>query len=83
LIIDSVGNKTTYAYDVNDRRIGETNATGKAIVYQYDLAHDGQGLHRGSTYEKINEELGQATSKSDAERILQDLAARIQAGTFP
>jgi YD repeat-containing protein len=37
-IIDSVGNKTTYAYDVNDRRIGETNATAKTIVYQYDLA---------------------------------------------
>lgn len=45
--------------------------------------HQGQGLHRGSTYGKINEELGQAANKSDAERILQDLAARIQAGTFP
>jgi hypothetical protein len=45
--------------------------------------HQQQGLHRGTTYEKINTELKQANSKAEAEGILQDLAARIQAGTFP
>ena len=45
--------------------------------------HQGQGLHRGTTYQAIDDELVLATNKADAEDILQDIAARIQAGTFP
>ncbi|MEH2368115.1 polymorphic toxin-type HINT domain-containing protein [Nostoc sp.] len=45
--------------------------------------HNGQGLHKGSTYKAIDLELRRATSKAEAEGILQDIAAKIKAGTFP
>lgn len=45
--------------------------------------HNGQGLHRGKTYKAIDLELQKATNKAEAEAILQSIAAKIKAGTFP
>jgi A nuclease family of the HNH/ENDO VII superfamily with conserved AHH len=40
-------------------------------------------LHGNRYYDAINRELANATTKSEAEQILQSIAQRLEEGTFP
>jgi RHS repeat-associated protein len=64
----------SHGIDVNDANNG---------VRLPKSQHDGQGLHRGATYQSINDRLSEANNRSEAEAILRDIAAEMQAGTFP
>jgi hypothetical protein len=84
-IVPSTDGRTQAAIDarntLNGHGIGINDAPNGVPLPKSQ--HDGQGLHRGTTYQAVNDRLSQATNKAEAESILRDIAAEIKAGTFP